>query len=788
MRNFISYSFIKAILILSIITVMALNAFASDTTLKSIAPFPFGASVNVTLLRNNPTYRTIAAREYNSLTAENVMKMASIHPGINTYSWDNADTLVNFARQNNQRIHGHTLVWHQSLPGWVTNFAGDSAAWENILKTHIQNVVSHYAGRLASWDVVNEAFNDNGTLRNSIWLQHLGPDYIARCFKYAHEADPSALLFYNDYGHEYSASKLNAIDSLIKSFLQNGVPVHGLGLQMHINKNTSNSSIANAIKVMAQTGLKVHISELDIALNPEGNQSLTFTSALSQLQADKYNFIVRAYKNIPAAQQYGITTWNVSDADTWITINYSRPDWPLLFDSTYQKKQAYYAIIEGLTSNWNYDAAAAQSASGSYTDLGNNGAAITTNFAGDTMTFDDDNSTVQNIGFNFNYNGSSYHQFVLNTNGFIKLGANAPSSVSLFYPTYNANTNGVITAPDVDLLYPYNHDLMGTVTTEYRVYTSGLPGARICTIQYKNVADKLSPEQYSNMNFQVKLHEAGNIIEFVYGLWTASANTSTLITAAAGIKGSYVNNSVNLVKGSGNSWSLPLSTANGIYFINGDYASAGRQFNTRNSVLPDVGRTYRFTTLAITTLPVTLLDFKAVDKRTGIFISWLTANEVSSKDFEIQQSLNGGDFTSISTVMAKGNNSQATNSYSFTDENIASLKGSIYYRLKQNDVDGRSKFSHIITIQRNNEKQMLSITAQNPFTNDFKMQITSGTAGRISLFVINVTGNVLLRKDVQIVAGTTIIAFKETGHLPRGIYLIKGIRDNEASTIKLLKE
>ncbi len=619
------------------------------------------------------------------------MKMSPIHPAINTYSWTNADTLVNFAQQNNQRVHGHTLVWHQSLPGWLTNFVGDSAAWENVLKTHIQTVVSHFAGKLASWDVVNEAFNDNGTLRSSIWLQHLGPDYIARCFQYAHEADPAALLFYNDYGHEYSTAKLNAIDSLIRSFLQNGVPVNGVGLQMHINKNTSNSSIANAIKVMAQTGLKVHMSELDIALNPEGNQSLTFTPALSQLQADKYNFIVRAYKNIPAAQQYGITTWNVSDADTWITTNYSRPDWPLPFDSVYQKKQAYYAIIEGLTSKWNYDAATAQSTSGTYTDLGNNGTAITANFTGAAMTFDNDNSSIQNIGFNFNYNGSTYNQFVLNTNGFIKLGATAPSSASIFYPTYNGNTNSVITAPDVDLLYPYNHDLTGTATTEYRVYTSGSPGARVCTIQYRNVADKLAPEQYSNMNFQVKLYEAGNTIEFVYGSWAPTANTSTLITAALGIKGSYANNSVNLSKGSSNSWSASLSTANGIYFINGDYSAAGPQFNTRNSVLPEVGRTYRFTTLAINTLPVTLLDFYAINKKTGIVITWLTANEAGSKNFEIQRSLNGTDFTTISTITAK-DNSQATNNYSFIDENAAARKGTIYYRLKQNDMDAEVNF------------------------------------------------------------------------------------------------
>jgi len=786
-KNFYAYLFRLTTTIAVLLTICIHKALAADTTLQSISPFPFGASINTTLLRNNAIYRAIAAREYNSLTAENVMKMGPIHPGINTYNWVNADTLVSFAQQYNKRIHGHTLVWHISLPGWVTNFAGDSAAWENLLKSHIQTVVSHYQGRLTSWDVVNEAFNDDGTLRNSIWLQHLGPDYIARCFRYAHEADPAALLFYNDYGHEYSAAKLNAIAALINTFKNNGVPIHGVGLQMHINKNSSNTGIANAISVMVQTGLKVHISELDISMNPENNQSLTFTPALSQLQADKYKLIARIYKNIPTAQQFGITTWNVSDADSWIPVTYNRPDWPLPFDSLYQKKPAYQGIIDGLTSNWKYDASGGRSIAGAYTDLGSNGTVITTNYSGNAMTNDNDNSSVQQIGFDFEFNGSTYREFVLNTNGYIKLGASAPSSPSIFYPTSNGNTNSVITAPDIDMLYPYNHDMTGTGTTEYRVYTSGTAGSRVCTIQYKDVADKLAPAQYTNMQFQVKLYETSKIIEYVYGAFTASANVSTLITAAVGLKGLDAGNTVNLAKGSATSWSVPLSTANGIYFINGDYAQSGPQFNSRNSALPDAGRTYRFVPLGESALPVTLSGFYAVNNKTGITLNWLTANEINNRDFEVERSANGIDFTPVSTMPAKGSGNAMQNSYSFTDVNISNLGGTVYYRLKQNDKNGNATFSRIIAVSLSVQRMPLTVRVQNPFKDHINLQVTADAAGKVLFFITNESGIILLKKEAQVQAGTSLVSLKQVATFPNGIYFLQCSKGKEVSNIKLIK-
>lgn len=311
-------------------------------------PFRIGCAISVPLLKNNNQYRSLVAKEFTGITAENVMKMAALQPTQGNFSWDNADYLVHFADSNQQRIHGHTLIWHQSLPGWLQNYTGDSATLENIMKTHIQSVVTHFKGKVKSWDVVNEVFMDDGTWRNSIWYQKLGAGFVARCFQYAHAADPDVKLFYNDYGHEYSAAKRTAIINLVTDMKNRGIPVHGLGLQMHTHINYNSTNVAAAINTAAATGLLVHISELDIALNPNNLQNLVLTPAMLETQAARYKFVTATYNAIPAAQKFGITTWNVTDADTWLRGQYSRPDWPLPFDDYYQRKPAFYAMLEAV--------------------------------------------------------------------------------------------------------------------------------------------------------------------------------------------------------------------------------------------------------------------------------------------------------------------------------------------------------------------------------------------------------------------------------------------------------
>ncbi len=321
----------------------------TDTSFKQL-PFPFGFAVNVSKLRTNIAYKNILLTQATSVSAETVMKIAYLHPAQNTYVWTDADYLVDFAVQNNIRVHGHTLVWHQSLPAWVTNFVGDSAAWENLLKTHIQTIVAHFKGKVTSWDVVNEAIENDGSgyRASSLWYQKLGIGFIARSFQYAHEADPNALLFYNDYGNEWGNTKRNAILNLVNDLKSKGVPINGIGLQMHTDYTQPDANIQTAISTAAATGLKVHISELDISMNPSNNQTLVFNSIIAQQQSDKFKMVAKAFNSIPKAQQYGITTWGIGDADTWITGFYSRPDWPLLFENNYQKKAAFFGVLNSV--------------------------------------------------------------------------------------------------------------------------------------------------------------------------------------------------------------------------------------------------------------------------------------------------------------------------------------------------------------------------------------------------------------------------------------------------------
>jgi endo-1,4-beta-xylanase len=332
---------------------------ASNVTLQSIASFPMGSAVTSYSIENNFNYRRILLTEYNSLTADYEMKFDATEPQQGSLDYTAGDYIVSFANSYHLRMHGHNLVWHQALPSWVLNFNGDSLAWENIFKTHVESEATHYKGQVAAWDVVNEALrDDDGTLRNqdvnpgdgSIWRRHLGPDYVARAFQYAHEADPDALLFYNDYGQEWGGPKLDSMISMVNQFKKRGIPISGIGMQMHIDINVDTAGVTSALKRLAATGLKVHVSELDISVNPGNDPNIVFNAALQQKQAVLYQFIAETYRaSVPASQRYGITTWEFSDADSWIPAFYKRKDWPLPFDAAYKKKPAYFGLMNGLT-------------------------------------------------------------------------------------------------------------------------------------------------------------------------------------------------------------------------------------------------------------------------------------------------------------------------------------------------------------------------------------------------------------------------------------------------------
>jgi endo-1,4-beta-xylanase len=332
-----------------IVLLLSLSTLANaQNLLKDAIDYRLGASVNPRLLNENEAYRNIASNEFTSLTAENHMKMMLVHPAADRFDFTRGDEIVAFATATGKRIHGHTLVWHNQVPQWMKDFKGDQKAWENLLKDHIQTVVTHYKGKVSGWDVVNESFLDDGSLRPSLWADHI-PDYIAKSFQWAHEADPTAILFYNDYGQDGKPKKMQAILSLVAELKQRKIPIHGLGLQMHINIDSKREEISQVIEQSAKTGLAIHFSELDIAVNPKNNPDFNYDEKAAQAQNELFAYVFTSFRSIPVKQQYGITFWNISDKDSWLRGYFKRPkEYPLLFDDNYAKKPAYSELINSL--------------------------------------------------------------------------------------------------------------------------------------------------------------------------------------------------------------------------------------------------------------------------------------------------------------------------------------------------------------------------------------------------------------------------------------------------------
>jgi endo-1,4-beta-xylanase len=324
------------------------NSCDLDEGLYFQSSFPIGVAVDDMLLQNDSSYQLIANSQFNSVTPENSFKPAYLHPEENVFNWIDADKLTLHCRVNNQRIHGHTLIWHQQNPQWMVDFTGSSHDWDLMMQKHITTIVRYLGNTVFSWDVVNEAFNEDGSLRDNIWLQHIGPSYIEKAFKYAREANPHAKLFYNDYGLESNPTKLNAVLRFFNHIRQRGVAIDGIGLQMHINISYSEMSlIEKAIQEVAAQNYLLHLSEVDISVNPLGKPYTLLEKDLNS-QAELLFKIVRAYKNIPANLQFGITFWGVSDRDTWIRSYFNRIDYPLLFDDNFQPKPVYCFLKKNL--------------------------------------------------------------------------------------------------------------------------------------------------------------------------------------------------------------------------------------------------------------------------------------------------------------------------------------------------------------------------------------------------------------------------------------------------------
>jgi endo-1,4-beta-xylanase len=320
--------------------------------------FPIGVAVSPQVLKG-PTGEFIL-KEFNSITPENAMKMGPIHPQENKYNWTDADAMVDFAVKNNIKIRGHNLCWHQQTPRWFfTDSLGKPVTKEVLLrrlKDHITTVVSRYKGKIYAWDVVNEAIDDDSTkfLRNSEWFKICGEDFIAKAFEYAHEADPNAKLFYNEYNTE-RPEKMARVYKLLKKLKDAKVPIDGVGLQAHWSIfEPSEKELRTALDKYSSLGLKVQFTELDISVYPwekdrrakKPNESDAYTPELEKKQSAQYQMVFnvfRAYKKTIT----GVTFWNISDKYTWLD-NYpvpGRKNYPLLFDQNLQPKKAFWEVV-----------------------------------------------------------------------------------------------------------------------------------------------------------------------------------------------------------------------------------------------------------------------------------------------------------------------------------------------------------------------------------------------------------------------------------------------------------
>jgi len=360
------------VLFTALICFIAAELYAQkDISLKEVFKdyFLIGTAVNHFQLSGNDTLAvSIVKDQFNTVTAENELKWEPVHPRLNVYNFEPADLFVEFGKKNNMFMVGHTLLWHNQTPAWVfKNDQGESADRETLLKRmheHIQKVAGRYKAQINGWDVVNEALDEDGTLRQSQWMKIIGEDYIAKAFQYANEADPEAELYYNDFSLENKPKRDGAV-RLIKKLQSQGIKIDGVGLQGHYKMDwPSAAQLDSTIKEFAAIGIKVMITELDIDVLPYKDISAEIT--LTMDNQDKYD----PYKNgLPdsaqksLAERYSdlfkvlvqnkntvdrVTFWGVTDKESW--LNYwpipGRKNYPLLFDREGKPKQAFDAVVK----------------------------------------------------------------------------------------------------------------------------------------------------------------------------------------------------------------------------------------------------------------------------------------------------------------------------------------------------------------------------------------------------------------------------------------------------------
>jgi endo-1,4-beta-xylanase len=345
-------------------------AMAADMGLKDLYKddFLIGTAIGTrTLMQPDNEMLDLIAREFNQVTSENAMKWSSIHPKENEWKFEEPDKLVEFAGKNKMAVQGHVLVWHSQVPRDIfTGPDGNPASKELLLKrmeTHIHTVVDRYKGRVKSWDVVNESITPEDGFRKSKWFEICGPEFMEKAFQYAHEADPNCQLIYNDYNEE-DPKRRDFIVELVKEYKKKGIPIHGMGLQGHLNLDSPDLKLwEQAIEAYASVGLRISVTELEVDVLPydwsrsaEISTNAAYKESLNPykdgLPKEIDDKLTKRYEDIfrillkHRDKVDRVTFWGASDDLSWKN-NFpmrGRTNYPLLFDRQHKPKNAYFAV------------------------------------------------------------------------------------------------------------------------------------------------------------------------------------------------------------------------------------------------------------------------------------------------------------------------------------------------------------------------------------------------------------------------------------------------------------
>jgi endo-1,4-beta-xylanase len=339
---------------------------AQGVALKDVVPkgWLIGAAINQNQSDGRDTVAVdLVTRQFNTISPENLLKFQSLHPEPDRYTFEAPDRYVAFGRTRGMAVIGHNLVWHSQTPRWVWDGPDggltDRATMLARLRAHITTVVGRYKGQIRGWDVVNEALNEDGTLRDSPWRRGIGDDYIAQAFAFAHDADPDVELYYNDYNLATSDAKRAGAIRIIKDLQRRNIRIDAVGEQGHWRLGSPTASaIDTAITELRATGVKVLITELDVNLlppagargeppTPETNPYAnglpdTMQQALARYYADAFRVFLKHRDDIGR-----VTFWGVSDGDSW--LNRGRVNHPLLWDRQRRPKPAFDEVVKVLT-------------------------------------------------------------------------------------------------------------------------------------------------------------------------------------------------------------------------------------------------------------------------------------------------------------------------------------------------------------------------------------------------------------------------------------------------------